>query len=1407
MEKILGLDLGTNSIGWALRNTSLLGNQFEKYGVITFQKGIGEVKGIEFSYAAERTKNRSLRRRYQAHKYKLWATLEVLIKQGYCPLSLQNLDKWRKYEKGVGRTYPIDDISFNNWIKLDFNGDSKPDYISPYQLRLELVTDELDLAIEENRYKIGRALYHIAQHRGFKSSKKAQDKDEAQNVDDLIGAEKKRAKFIEDLLTKYNVKTVGAAFACEEKNQIRIRRNLHQHVLRKQLQNEVKEIFSFQKLSFEDMFQKVISKSTIFWQRPLRSQKGSVGKCTLEPSKFRCPVSHPAFEEFRALSFINTIEYRHKEGETKQWDKLPKNLRELIYKEKFFRTSITDFDFIEIRKLIYKHNGHDKWELNYKDHTNVSASPVSARLKDLFGDDWKDLKKFHSSNEKRKKLKDFYDIEDVWHVLFSFDDEEDVRVFASDKLKLDEQTEKFVSLWYKMPVAYSMLSLKAINNILPFLQEGMIYTEAVLLAKVPEVLGSELWQEHHDKLKESIKDIIRRNKEEKFHLVIVNSLIGRYKALEPQYKFAERDFEYRLKDDDKRLTEEVIIEAYGSATWLNKDEQEKAAIKQFVFDNYQSFFKDKKREFKKLPHLLDSLKKVLGDTFNLSESQLKKLYHPSQINIYPPAKERFYKKYNGYYKLLESPKTGAFKNPMAMRTLYEMRTLINHLITTGDIDEETRIVVEIARELNDANMRWAIETYQRRRQEENKEFANAIVELLKEYPSTKASAESDDDIDKFRLWFEQLNDELSSEGKTDYAKHDWNNRRSKVYKGIATAKEMIEKYRLWTQQDCQCIYTGKIIPLTDLFSPNNTDFEHTLPRSISFDNSLANLTVCDFRYNRNIKRNRIPFNLENYEEDAIVNGQNYTAIKPRLEKWHQKVEELKANIEFWRKKSKQATAKEEKDKAIRQKHLWQFELNYWQNKVNRFTIKEVKSGFKNSQLIDTQIISKYAFHFLKTAFNKVYVQKGSVTSDFRKIYGLQPKDEKKDRRKHSHHAKDAAVLTLIPVGAKREEILQKAYKHEEKYHQQYNEIAYGSFKTNYVERIEDDILIHSITKDQALTPGKKRVRVRGKKIFYRDKDGLLVEQWSKGDSIRGQLHLDTFYGKIRPAKYDEVNKPLKDDAGNWIYHDKNEGFRFVVRKEVNKDLKVDAIVDPNVQKIFVDQMAERSLDKTLKEDGSIWMLNKKGKKVNRIRHVRCFADDVTEPLAIKKQTYHSHKEYKNYYWAKNGENYAYALYIGVVKNKLERGFRLLNLFDTAKINQISNGNGLQVEREIVFNKKGDKIPVYTILKGGQKVLFFKNDPEELRDLDKKELSNRLYNIIKFEKDGRIVFGHHLDARSDNQLRSLEAEYGKSIYNGFSSVNFEKPWPKLKLAPSSFSFLVQGKDFQIQTSGEIEILNL
>ena len=169
-------------------------------------------------------------------------------------------------KKKLFRQYPIDDKAFHSWIILDFNGDGKPDYSSPYQLRRELVSVQLDFNQAIDRYKLGRALYHIAQHRGFKSSKgetiaeqEKQEDDSKKNKNNVLtegnvdvvnamkASEEKLSKGLLAYMQQHNLKTVGAAFAQLEDEGIRIRNNSEYKAIRSQHQDEIKEIFKFQK--------------------------------------------------------------------------------------------------------------------------------------------------------------------------------------------------------------------------------------------------------------------------------------------------------------------------------------------------------------------------------------------------------------------------------------------------------------------------------------------------------------------------------------------------------------------------------------------------------------------------------------------------------------------------------------------------------------------------------------------------------------------------------------------------------------------------------------------------------------------------------------------------------------------------------------------------------------------------------------------------------------------------------------------------------------------------------------------------------------------------------------------------------------------------------------------------------
>ncbi len=173
-----------------------------------------------------------------------------------------------------------------------------------------------------------------------------------------------------------------------------------------------------------------------------------------------------------------------------------------------------------------------------------------------------------------------------------------------------------------------------------------------------------------------------------------------------------------------------------------------------------------------------------------------------------------------------------------MRALFQLRKLVNYLIKTGEIDSETRVNIELANEVNDKNWRKAIDDFQRANKKKNEEYRSQIVELCK------------------GCGFD-----------------------------IKPTDDDIKKYRLWKEQNETCPYTGNPINFTDLFGPMpKFDFEHTIPRSLSYDDSLENLTLCDSEYNRNEKKQYIPSKLPKFDEINARFQKFYEEKKKKCEK-------------------------------------------------------------------------------------------------------------------------------------------------------------------------------------------------------------------------------------------------------------------------------------------------------------------------------------------------------------------------------------------------------------------------------------------------------------------------------------------------------------------------------------------
>jgi CRISPR-associated endonuclease Csn1 len=1385
MEKILGIDLGSNSIGATLRDTSLESNQFSEKIVMTFDKGVGEVKGIEIPLVKARTEARGKRRNYQAEKYRKWELLKFLIEKDMCPLSENELSEWKHYKKGVGRKYPQSD-KFIQWLRFDFNGDSKPDFElfgfdkheSYYIFRMLVVSeDEKHKKIfKHNPHILGRILYQLVQRRGYRG--RDDEGEEAKTI--LKGSEKNKTAGVEVIVPYiHQYKTLGAAlYHLQKEKNVRIRKRYN---LRTDYEQELKEICAVHNLD-EDIYKRLWK--AIIWQRPLRSQKGLVGVCTFEKNKARCPVSHPLYEEFRTWVFINNLKIDLPENIEKN-----KYLQDNIY-PLFYNVS-RDFKLSSIDKKLRKDKGIIKARFSLD--TKVVSCSLLNSFEKLLGKEWKENYGWNNTLQNGSK-NCAYSFEDIWHILFTFDSKEKLKEFAINKLKLDdENAEKFSQI--RLQQGYATLSLSAIKKILPYLYQGFIYSEAIYLANIHKLLGDKTVTSETTKTFSSIiKEVIKEHNSKKLVNNVINGLIS--DQLNSEHRFG-MDANYKLDDDDRKDIQLKLLDIFGVKTWeeiLTKDEQKDTY--NFVEQSYLSFLQKpinakKEDSFIKSGRLHDKIFDHLKDTYNIPDDKKHRalLWHPSEQETYRDAKEK-----NGI-KVLGDPRpiSNGFKNPMALRTLHELKKLINYLLQTGKIDNDTRIIIEIARELNDANMRKAIERYQREREKENDEFKKKIKEI----------------VDEFNLNID-VND-----------------------------KDIVDRYRLWVEQNQMCLYTGKMIGCKELFDGSKYNYEHTIPASISFDNELKNLTIADIYYNMNIKGNRIPYDCPNYIKNETINGVEYTAILPRLKFMEEKVEHLESLLDEWINKTKFASTKDIKDACIQRRHLIKFDLNYWRKKLNSFTEKEYKAGWRNSQLKDTQIVTKYALPYLKTIFKKVEVQKGSVTAAFREIYKIQPRLEKKQRIKHSHHAIDAAVLTLIPPAAIRDKILFRYNEEKDKnpnntYHEKPRN--WTNFETHFVLSIEDEVLNNFQPQSRMLNDTYKNVRKRGKQQFvqYKDADskwhykldeeGKKIPLIAKGDTIRGQLHKESFFAAIKLPKVEEHNGkfiPQTDGEGNFIFqeNEKRKDNIFIVKREEDlsnftKMEDFDIVIDPNLRQYLKQEIQNRiNHEKTFAEAMSepLWAfgksLDKNGNPINPIRHIRTKIKGggggfVTNPSVIKPiNSFVSKYDYKRNIYALNGETAMCAFYQGMVNDELVRIIQSYSILEIAKLKDGNNfENIVSPFCEKTVKKIQHIIPLYAILKTSQKVLFYEDGIDELKGLSLKELGKRLYMIVKFE-DGRISFKHHLNSMSEEDLKKEMKKHGLADV-GASSFDFTKPIPKLRLSKSSFNFAIEGKDFELMPDGQI-----
>ena len=489
MKKIIGLDLGTNSIGWAIvhHNDDLSYTLLDK-GVNIFQDGVAHDKSGEKPAVQARTDARASRRHYFRRRLRKIQLLKILVAQKMCPyISNEDFDNWKLHKK-----YPVSD-DLMAWQRTDDSYGK-----NPYYDRYRCLTEVLDMNNRADRYALGRALYHISQRRGFLSNRKESTKESD-------GVVKARIQDISNDIKNAGCEYLGEYFYKIYGSGQKIRTKYISRI--DHYKKEFDAICAKQAL--DDNLKEQLEEA-IFFQRPLKSQKSLVGKCTFEKSKHRCPVSHPRYEEFRMWAFINNILVQTYS------DSNPRPLNDYEITKivpLFYRKSKNQFDFEDIAKTIagkgnysdFNDRAEKPYKFNFKMYASVQVSPVTSGLKSIFGDDWED-NICNRYIRPEGKIRDQI-INDIWHVLFSFDNDEMLCSWAIRNLGLTE-SEADVFCKINIPQGYASLSLCAINKILPYLRSGYRYDEAVIMANLPAVTGYDKGSEELKEIQENISIII-----------------------------------------------------------------------------------------------------------------------------------------------------------------------------------------------------------------------------------------------------------------------------------------------------------------------------------------------------------------------------------------------------------------------------------------------------------------------------------------------------------------------------------------------------------------------------------------------------------------------------------------------------------------------------------------------------------------------------------------------------------------------------------------------------------------------------------------------------------------------------------------------------------------------------------
>ena len=458
---VLGLDIGVQSVGWALAQLDEEGNPcgILRLGVRSFESSSGSEqeieKGTDEPASRQRREKRLMRRQLFRRQQRLRRTARVLQQAGLLPqFSLEP----------ASRDAAITQLDAQLRSQFIGSGNHVDAQLLPYRIRAAALDRPLPV------YALGRAFYHLAQRRGFLSNKKAS----AKKDDEDKGKVKAGIAELTRQIEAADARTLGEFFARLDPHQQRIR---SRWTSRKMYQQEFDAIWEAQAPHHPQTLTAELKARlyrAIFFQRPLKSQKGLIGRCSLEKGRRRAPLACLEAQRLRYWQKLNDlrlkdarrilnaipeaerlIDWLPQEGQ----GRLTLYAKQLLAQE--FETN-EELTFNRIRQILGLKKKKDSdldftFNLEEGDEKKLPGNRTAAKLLKALGQRWQDM-----PEDQRQRLVD---------EILSFEKEEPLARRLEKAWGFSPSEAANVAA-IDFEQGYHSFSRQAIRKILPHLQQG-----------------------------------------------------------------------------------------------------------------------------------------------------------------------------------------------------------------------------------------------------------------------------------------------------------------------------------------------------------------------------------------------------------------------------------------------------------------------------------------------------------------------------------------------------------------------------------------------------------------------------------------------------------------------------------------------------------------------------------------------------------------------------------------------------------------------------------------------------------------------------------------------------------------------------------------------------------------------